>query len=89
MSAAGYIDPDQRKHPSAYTAAHLRQMIVEDAVRSHATHLPWMVAALQIIAKAESKGTSRGLDETFESIVLEVEGLTGRRDMPLHSGRIL
>ena len=28
------------------------------------------------IAKAEGKGSSRGLDETFESIVLEVEGMT-------------
>jgi|GEM_PF-5775995 len=89
MTDVGYIDPSQRQHPSAYAPAHLRQLIVEDAVRSHATHLPWMVAALQIISKAEGRGTSRGLDETFESIVLEVESLTGRRDMPLHSGRIL
>ena len=83
--SAGYVDPGSRQHPSAYEPAHLRQLLVEDAVRSHATELRWMTYALIRLSEASGKG----LEETFTSIVLEVETLTGRREMPLHSGGIL
>lgn len=85
MSDAGYIDPAKREDPSTYAPEHLRQLLVEDAVRSHATHLPWLVAAVQLIARAERKG----LDDVFTSIVQEVETLAGRAELPLHSGVIL
>ena len=67
----------------AYRADELRRFLVEDAVKQHATDLPWMVGAIRRIGNIEHKP----LDDVLVSIEAEVVGLTGR-GMPVYSGPI-
>ena len=85
---ADRIAPNQRDHPSKYTADQLRVTLVQDAVLNHATDLQWMTLALQRIATTTRGNSSQALEATFNDLLDEVETLTGRRELPLHSGPI-
>lgn len=66
-----------RQHVEMYTPAELRRFLVADAVKGHATTMSWFVLAVQRIATK----TGTTVDEAFQSIVTEVEGLGCR--MPI------
>jgi hypothetical protein len=74
--------PGKREHWSAYDLDTLHRILVEDAVASHATDLPWMIGALGRIAKE----TKRPVEEVFLDIAGEVAGMG--LPMPMHSGVI-
>jgi hypothetical protein len=75
------IGPDMqpRMGVEAYTAPELHRFLVADAVKGHATHLPWAVAAYDRIGQK----TGRGAEAAFLAVLDEVEALTGRRAMPV------
>lgn len=79
---AKYRSAEGRDHPSTYDADTLHRLLVEDAVKMRATDLAWAVAAYERIA--ERRRTS--VDAAFGAVVDEVEAITGRRHMPIHSG---
>lgn len=68
----------------AYTAAELHRFLVEDAVKLHATDLPWMVAACVRIGQVDGCG----VEEAYQRVRGEVHELTGR-GMPVFSGPII
>lgn len=67
-----------RKGVDAYTKAELHQLLVSDAVKSHATELPWMMAALKRIG-----GTAEGMEAAYQAVVAEKAALTGSHMMPV------
>lgn len=73
------LSPEGRRGVEAYNETELRRFLVEDAVRKHATYLPWAVAAYQRIGDLSGKGA----EVAFESVLDEVESLTGLRLMPV------
>lgn len=79
MTAAN-LTPEGRMPVTAYTAAELHRMLVEDAVKSHATFLPWAVSAYQRIGER-----GHGAEAAFVAVLDEVEVLTGHRRMPVGS----
>lgn len=66
----------------AYTSTELHQMLVADAVKGHATYLPWAVSAYKRIGER----TGRGSEDAFQAVLDEVESLTGLRRMPVSTG---
>ena len=76
---AEQLNHEGRKGVDAYTAPELHCMLVADAVKGHATHLPWAVAAYSRIGER----TKRGADAAYTEVLDEVEVLTGRRSMPV------
>lgn len=73
-----------RNPVDAYTAAELHQFLVTDAVKLHATDLPWAVAAYTRIG--EQDGCSA--EEAYQRVTGEVRALTGR-GMPVSTGPII
>lgn len=73
------LTPEGRLPAHEYTEARLRTFLVEDAVRAHATYLPWAVAAYDRIGKL----SGRGPEAAFLEVVAEVEALTGHAEMPM------
>lgn len=73
------LSPEGRKGVDAYTEAELHQFLVADAVKHHATHLPWAVAAYDRIGKL----SKRGAEAAYQAVLDEVEQLTGLRRMPV------
>lgn len=73
------LTPEGRRGVDTYSEAELRRFLVEDAVKNHATHLPWAVAAYERIGRLSGKGS----EQAFTDVVDEVEALTGRRLMPV------
>jgi len=63
----------------AYTAAELHRFLVEDAVRRHATWLPWAVAAYERIGGNDPDA----MEAAYQAVLDEVEALTGLRLMPM------
>lgn len=78
------LSPEGRRPPDAYTAAELHQFLVADAVKLHATDLPWFVAACDRIGKQERIGA----EGAYQRVVQEVRALTGR-GMPVHTGPVI
>lgn len=72
---------DGRLPVRSYTADQLHRFLVEDAVKHHATDLPWMIAACTRIGKL----SRRGAEQAFLDVVAEVEALTGVASMPAGS----
>jgi hypothetical protein len=73
------LSPEGRKPVGAYSETQLREFLVADAVKRHATHLPWAVAAYDRIGKLSRKGP----EQAFVDVLDEVEALTGLRMMPV------
>lgn len=73
------LTPDGRKGVESYSADQLHRMLVTDAVKRHATYLPWAVAAYERIGRR----TGKGPEAAFQAVLDEVETLTGSRDMPV------
>lgn len=71
--------PDQRQHPSVYSAAELHEMLVTDAAARHATNLRWAIAAYDRIGHL----TLRGAEAAFQAVLDDVEARTGIRAMPV------
>lgn len=71
--------PEGRKGVDAYSADELHRMLVSDAVKRHATSMPWAVAAYDRIGKL----TRKGAEAAFQAVLDEVETLTGLRAMPV------
>lgn len=74
------LTPEGRKPVTAYSAGELHRMLVEDAVKSHATYLPWAISAYQRIGER-----GNGPEAAFQAVLDEVETLTGLRRMPVGS----
>jgi hypothetical protein len=66
--------PEGRRGVEAYTAVQLHQFLVADAVKGHATFLPWAVAAYERIGSVEQIGA----EAAYRRVLAEVESLTGR-----------
>lgn len=79
MSAT--LTPEGRRGVETYSADELHRMLVEDAVKSHATYLPWAISAYQRIGERSGKGP----EAAFQAVLDEVETLTGLRRMPVGS----
>lgn len=73
------LSPEGREPVGAYTAKQLHEFLVADAVRSHATWLPWAVAAYSRIGEQ----TKQGAEAAYTAVLDEVETLTGLRRMPV------
>lgn len=73
------LTPEGRKGVDAYTAEELHRFLVEDAVKSHATFLPWAVAAYERIGRLRQTSA----DEAYQEVRQEVHVLRGRPGMPL------
>jgi len=73
------LTPDGRRGVDAYTAQELHEFLVADAVKRHATWLPWAVAAYERIAQQRRIGA----EAAYTAVVDEVEALTGLRLMPV------
>lgn len=78
------LSPEGRRPVGAYNAGELHRFLVADAVKLHATHLPWAVAAYDRIGQLEGCGP----EEAYQRVRGEVKALTGR-GMPMHSGPIV
>jgi hypothetical protein len=76
------LTPEGRKGVEEYSAAELHTFLVEDAVKRHATFLPWAVAAYERIGAAPG---GKGAEAAYQSVLDDVEGLTGLRRMPVGS----
>jgi hypothetical protein len=70
-----------RRPAREYKEAQLRQFLVSDAVKHHATDLPWAIAAYTRIGKLSGKGA----EAAYQQVLDEVEALTGLRVMPVTS----
>lgn len=77
-----YISAEGRNHPDTYTAVELHQFLVADAVKRHATDLPWFVAAIKRIGKIRYGSEGKGSDRALNAVLDEVELLTGLRELP-------
>lgn len=64
-----------------YKQGELHRMLVEDAVKRHATDLPWAVGAYDRIGKLSGKGA----EAAYQAVLDDVEALTGLRVMPVTS----
>lgn len=73
------LSPEGRRGVAEYSEAELHKFLVEDAVKHHATYLPWAVAAYDRIGKLNK----RGAEAAYQSVLDEVEQLTGLRRMPV------
>lgn len=71
--------PGRRKHPSKYSAAELRQMLVDDGVKriplggQGVDGVNWMLRAIERIAGLERKGQ----EDVFAEIKAEIAAETG------------
>lgn len=74
---AATLTPEGRKGVDAYTVAELHQFLVEDAVKHHATFLPWAVAAYSRIGARKG-----GAESAYQKVLDDVEAITGSRMMP-------
>lgn len=82
MSRRKQLSPEGRKGVEEYTPAELHEFLVTDAVKHHATFLPWAVAAYDRIGSAPG---GKGGDAAYVKVLDEVEALTGLRRMPIGS----
>jgi hypothetical protein len=67
------LSPEGRRDVREYKEGELRRFLVEDAVRHHATWLPWATAAYERIGKLSGKGA----EVAYVSVVEEVMAVTG------------
>lgn len=75
------LTPEGRKPVDHYNADELQGFLVADAVKHHATFLPWFVAACERIAKLRAID----VDAAYNAVLDEVEALTGLRRLPVVS----
>lgn len=73
------LSPEGRRGVAAYSAKELHKFLVEDAVKKHPTYLPWAVEAYDRIGQQ----TKKGAEAAFQSVLDDVELLTGDRRMPV------
>lgn len=73
--------PEGHRPVGDYDAKQLHGILVADAVKHHATHLPWAVAAYDRIGKL----TGKGAEAAYTAVLDEVETLTGVRMLPVAS----
>lgn len=81
MRRRSKLSPEGRKGVAAYTAKELHEFLVADAVKHHATFLPWAVEAYDRIGER----TGKGGEAAYQAVLDEVEMLTGLRRMPISS----
>lgn len=67
------LSPEGRRPVREYKEGELRRFLVEDAVRHHATWLPWATEAYERIGKLSGKGS----EAAYLSVVEEVMATTG------------
>lgn len=75
------LSPEGRKGVDAYDAAELHEFLVSDAVKRHATYLPWAIKAYERIGKLRQTDA----EAAYQAVLDEVEQLTGLRRMPIAS----
>lgn len=75
------LTPEGRKGVERYSAAELHRVLVADAVKGHATFLPWAVAAYERIGNLRGVGA----EGAYQAVLDEVEALTGLRRLPVGS----
>ena len=73
------LTPEGRRPVESYSATELHTILVTDAVKNHATWLPWAIAAYTRIGER----TGRGAEDAYHAVLDEVEALTGLRKMPI------
>lgn len=79
MARRSKLSPEGRKGVDEYTAEQLHGYLVADAVKHHATDLPWALAAYTRIAERRRISA----DDAYVAVLDEVESLTGLRMMPV------
>lgn len=79
------LSPEGRKGVEEYSANELHTFLVEDAVKRHATFLPWAVKAYERIGAVRHGGGGEGAETAYSAVLDEVEALTGLRMMPVAS----
>lgn len=72
------INVDGRLPVGSYTKRELHRMLVQDAVKHHATELRWFTEALIRIGG----GTGAGAEAAMIELLDDVETATGRRWLP-------
>ena len=82
MSRRRKLSPEGRRGVEEYDAKQLHQFLVADAVKHHATYLPWAMEAYTRIGER----TGRGAEDAYTAVLDEVETLTGLRMLPVASG---
>lgn len=75
------LTPEGRRGVEHYSADELHKALVADAVKHHATFLPWAVAAYERIGERRRISA----EAAYEAVLDEVEALTGIRRMPVAS----
>lgn len=75
------LSPEGRRPPHTYTARELHDFLVADAMRLHATHLPWAVMAYDVIASKQRITP----DAAYQQVLHDVRA-RGGRGLPIHSG---
>lgn len=75
------LSPEGRRGVAEYSADELHAALVSDAVKRHATDLPWAVDAYTRIGKLRKISA----DDAYVAVLDEVEALTGMRAMPVHA----
>lgn len=75
------LSPEGRRGVAEYSAGELHAALVSDAVKRHATDLPWAVAAYNRIGERRKISA----DDAFVAVLDEVESLTGMRAMPVYA----
>lgn len=73
------LSPEGRKGVERYSADELHQYLVSDAVKRHATYMPWAIAAYERIGELRKTGA----EAAYQAVLDEVEVLTGLRRMPI------
>jgi hypothetical protein len=75
------LTPEGRRGVEAYSVEELHGFLVEDAIKRHATFLPWAIAAYERIGEQRRVGA----EAAYQAVLDEVESLTGLRRMPIAS----
>lgn len=77
------LSPEGRKPVGFYNAQELHAFLVADALKFHATYLPWAIAAYDRIASLQRITP----DAAYQQVRHDVRS-KGGRGMPVHSGPV-
>lgn len=81
MSKRPQLNADGRPPVGSYSRKQLHQLLVEDAVKHHATDLQWATEAYLRIGL----GTGTGAEQAIKDVLDDVEARTGFRLLPMAS----
>lgn len=81
MSRQRGLSPEGRRDVEHYTPTQLHNFLVTDAVKHHATFLPWAIKAYEEIGKRRQTSA----EDAYQAVLDEVQVLTGLRRMPVAS----